>query len=58
MARVSKMKTQTKRSAMYHLISPINHLLDAKVDLWGSAIVISIMISAVFLMRTLLSATH
>ncbi|HZF01926.1 MAG TPA: hypothetical protein VE344_08530 [Methylomirabilota bacterium] len=55
------MRRQIKRSRLYHLIniiSPINHLSNAKVDAWGGAIIIGISISGVFLMRTLLAAAQ
>jgi hypothetical protein len=58
MTRVSKIKRQAKRSAFCHLlqtISPMNRIT-AKVDAFGGAIVIGIVVSSVFLMRTLLSA--
>ena len=58
MARASQNKRPVKRSSLYHLIhtnSPANHAISAKVDLWGAAIVVSIMIAGVLLMRTLLA---
>lgn len=56
MIQVSKIKRTVKRSALYHLlqtISPVNHV-NARVDAWGGAIVIAIVVSGVYLMRTLL----
>jgi len=54
----SKIKRTIKRSSLYHLLqtgSPTNHGVYAKVDLCGAAIVIGLVISAVLLMRMLLS---
>ncbi len=57
MTQVSKIKRSVKRSALYHLLHT-NHVINAKVDAWGGAIVIGIVVSGVFLMRTLLSAAQ
>lgn len=53
--QMSKIKRTVKRSALYHLLHT-NHVVNARVDAWGGAIVVAIVISTVFLMRTLLAA--
>ena len=49
------------RSAVYYLIStviPINHALKAKLDIYGSVIVVVLTVGLVTLMRLLLGGTH
>jgi hypothetical protein len=49
------------RSAVYHLIStviPINHALKAKLDTYGSVIVVGLTVGMVTLMRLVLGGTH
>jgi len=61
MTKVSKIKRTIKRSPLYHLIHTIssrNHLVNAKIDAWGMAIVVAIVVSGVYLMRTLLSVAE
>ena len=49
------------RSAVYYLIStgiPINHALKAKLDIYGSVIVVGLIMGLVTLMRLVLGGTH
>jgi len=49
---------RVKRSALYHLINtimPINHVLKAKFDVWGSIFVVGLTLGTVSLMRVLLA---
>jgi hypothetical protein len=56
------MKTFTRkvnRSGFYHLINPvtpINHTLNAKSDMWGSLLVIGLLMGVVELMRLVLAS--
>lgn len=47
-----------KRSGLYHLmnpIAPINHVLKARVDVWGSVAIVALTLGTVSLMRMLLA---
>jgi hypothetical protein len=49
-----------KRSDLYHLINtimPVNHMLRARLDVWGSVLVVGLMFAAVSVMRLLLGWT-
>ena len=52
---------KTNRSGLYHLINPItpiNHALKAKFDLWGSLLVIGLLLGTVELMRLILNPVY
>jgi hypothetical protein len=49
------------RSGLYHLINPItpiNHALKAKFDVWGSLLVIGLLLGTVELMRLILNPAY
>ena len=49
---------KVNRSSLYHLINPItpiNHVLNAKFDVWGSLLVIFLLLATVELVRLFLN---
>lgn len=58
---VMKMKSvirKVNRSGLYHLINPItpiNHALNARFDVWGSLLVICLLLGTVELVRLILN---
>jgi hypothetical protein len=49
---------KVNRSSLYHLINPItpiNHALNAKFDVWGSLLVIFLLLATVELVRLFLN---
>jgi hypothetical protein len=52
---------KTIRSGLYHLINPItpiNHAHKAKFDVWGSLLVIGLLLGTVELMRLILNPAY
>ena len=59
MARASKIKRTIKRSPLYDLMQTISsnkHGGNVKMDMWGTAIVVGIIIAGILLVRTFLTA--
>ena len=56
--KVKDVVRKVNRSGLYHLINPItpiNHALKAKFDIWGSLLVICLLLAIVELVRLILN---